>query len=180
MSARPPRGRRGTAATLVALVAVLLCAAAAVEALRLATGATTWGYRSAQLSDRLARTTLDSTAVLVTAIVLAALGLLVLLAGVVPPRRRLVELGGDDATVATGLTRRSLRRTLRAAAEDVDGIVRAPVKVGRRRVVVRATTALRHADGLADRVQAAVQGRLDDLAPTRARRLRVRLDRKES
>jgi hypothetical protein len=115
-----------------------------------------------------------------TATVLAVLGVLLLLVGLVPPRRRLVELGGDDPTVATGVTRRSLRRTLRAAAEDVDGIVRAPVTVGRRRVVVRAATSLRHTDGLAGRVQAAVQGRLDDLAPTRTRRLRVRLERKES
>ncbi|MHA3705099.1 DUF6286 domain-containing protein [Jatrophihabitans sp. YIM 134969] len=180
MSVRPPRGRRGTAATIAALLGLLVCAAGAVEALYLATTDATWGFTSSSLSDFLGRTTLGSTAVLVTAIVLAVLGVLALLAGVLPPHRRLIELDGDDATVATGLTRRSLRRTLRAAAESVDGIGDAPVTVGRRRVVVKASTALRHTDGLTDRVDTAVRNRLDDLRPRRARRVKVRLDRKES
>lgn len=180
MSVRPPRGRRGTAASVTALVGLLLCAAGAVEALYLATTDATWGYESSSVADFLADTTLGSTAVLVTAIVLAVLGLVALLAGILPARRRLVELGGDDDIVATGLTRRSLRRTLRSAAESVDGIEDAPTTVKRRKVVVRAVTSLRQTDGLADRVQTAVQSRVDDLAPRTARRVKVRLDRKES
>lgn len=180
MSTRTPRGRRGTAATLVALVGLVLCAAAAVEAIHLAAKGTTWGYRPSVVSDFLARTTLGSSTVLVTAIVLAALGLLLLLAGITPARRRLVELGGDEREVATGVTRRSLRRTVAAAARDVDGITRTSAKVGRRRITIGAVTELRRTDGLDDRVRSAVSNRLTDLSPRRARAVRVRLEKKDS
>ncbi len=180
MSTRTPRGRRGTAAVIVAFVGLVLCAAAAVEAIHLAAKGTTWGYTPTAVSDFLARTTLGSSTTLIVAIVLAGLGIVALLAGITPPRRRLVELGGDDREVATGVTRRSLRRTLAAAATDVDGITGAEAKVGRRRIKARAVTEMRQTDGLDDRVSTAVSARLADLSPRRARTVRVRLEKKES
>lgn len=180
MSVRVPRGRRGTAASVVALIGLVSCAAGAVEAVSLAANDTTYGYEPTAVSDFLSSATLGSTVALVVAIVLLVLGVLVLLAGIVPPRRRLIELGGDEKSVSTGLTRRSLRRTLRSAAERVDGVGSAPVDVTRRKVVVKARTSLRRTDGLADRVQAAVGSRLDDVQPRRSRSVRVRLDRKDA
>jgi hypothetical protein len=182
VSVRVPRGRRGTTATVVALVGLVLAAALAVEALWLAVQGTTWGFEPAGVASRLRDTRLGSTEVQVVAIVVAVVGLLLLLAAALPARRHLVELDpleADDREVATGLTRRSLRRTLTAAAVSVDGIGAAKVKVGRRRLVVQARTALRHTDGLADRVQAAVESRLADLAPRRTRAVKVRLHREE-
>ena len=179
MNVRVPRGRRGAAAIVVALVGLLLAAALAVEALWLAVQGTTWGFTPGGVAKHLRETRLGSSEVQIVAIVLAVVGLLVLLAAVLPARRHLVELDHDEAAVATGLTRRSLRRTLRAAAESVDGIAAARVKVRRRRLVVHAHTALRHTEGLADRVGVAVENRLADLAPRRSRTVRVRLHREE-
>lgn len=179
MSIRVPRGRRGATATVVALVGVLLAAALAVEALWLAVKGTTWGFTPAGVAKHLRETRLGSSEVEIVAIVAAVLGLLILLAAVLPARRHLIELDHDEADVATGLTRRSLRRTLTAAAENVDGIGSAKVTVRRRRLVVRARTALRHTEGLADRVSTAVEARLADLAPRRHRSVRVRLHREE-
>lgn len=179
-TARPPRGRRGTVAVVVALIGLLVAAAGAFEAFYLAVKGATWGYESSQVGDFLTRTTLGSTTVLVVGIVVGVVGLLLLLAAIVPPKRRLVELGGDPDGVATGIRPRSVQRTVAAAAGTVDGVSRTSANVGGRSVTVRATTTLRHTDGLADRAKAAAEARLADLAPRKVTRVKVRLERKES
>ena len=177
---RSPRGRRGAVSTLVALLAVLILAFVAVEAIWLAVHKKTWLFTARSLTDYLHRTLLDSTTVLVVAIVVAVVGLLLIVAALVPPRRRVVELADGSDQIATDLDKSSLRRTLADAAVRVDGISRARVKTRRRRVKVKVITELRHDDGLADRVEAAVTQRLTELAPRRPLSVRVHLDRKDS
>ena len=175
---RPPRGRRGTSATIVAVLVVLVCAAGATEALWLALYDTTLLVTAASVISFGRDTHLNSPLVLTVAIVAAVLGLLLLITALVPPPRRLVELSEPEPAVAVGLTRASLTRTLIAAATGIDGITHARVK-GRRHLTVVATTALRDTTGLADRVQDTVTARLSEFTPARPRTVRVRLRRKD-
>ncbi|GII01196.1 hypothetical protein Pta02_32040 [Planobispora takensis] len=67
---------------------------------------------------------------------LAALGLLMVTIAALPGRTRLVPLETGDPLTVIGLTRSGLRRTLRAAAESVDGVGRARVYLRSRQVEV--------------------------------------------
>jgi Family of unknown function (DUF6286) len=72
----------------------------------------------------------------------------------------------DTSGIDTGFTRRGVSAAVRSAVQDVDGVRSARVTVGRRRVVVTATTAARDqaaADGFRDPVSAAAQQRLAEL-----------------
>lgn len=175
---RMPRGRRGTAAVLVAVVGLVASAFAAVLAFHAAAQHRPWLVDARSVSRFGRDTTLGDTVVLVVGVVVAVVGLLLLLAALVPPRRRLVELADHGSGIAAGLTRRSLARTLAAAAQGVDGVSGASVG-GRRRLTVSATTSLRQTDGLADRVRDVVTARLTELDPARPRPVRVRLRRKD-
>ena len=176
---RSPRGRRGTAATLTASIAVLVCAAGATEAIWAASHGRPLLVSAGSVAKFGHDTTLHSTAVLAAAIAVAVVGLVLLLAAIIPPGRRLVELAEPVPAVAAGLTGRSLTRTLAAAATSVDGVSYVRIKGGRRLTVV-ATTALCDPGALGDRVRDAVTARLSDLNPAETRSVRVRLHRKES
>ncbi|GIH90143.1 DUF6286 domain-containing protein [Planobispora siamensis] len=67
---------------------------------------------------------------------LIALGLALVAIAVLPGRTRLVPLETGDPLTVIGLTRSGLRRTLRAAAESVDGVGRARVYLRSRQVEV--------------------------------------------
>ena len=175
---RMPRRRRGTAASVTALVGLLVFAAGAVFALYAAIEKSAWLVDAAAVSRWARDLTLGGTVALVAGIVATVVGLLLLLTAVVPAPRGLVELAENNTGIAAGLRRSSLARTLAAAAVGVDGISSA--KVGGRRVLtVRATTSLRMTDGLADRVQDVVERRLAHLEPAKPLRVRVTLSRKD-
>ncbi len=176
---RTPRGRRGLAAGITSAVAVLAFAATAVEAISLARHRTLLGLDVATVARFGRRTRLGDPVVEVIALVAIVLGLLLIAAALLPARRGLVELSEADTLVAVGVSRRGLRRTLAAAATRVDGIDSASVS-GRRRIAVRATTSLRNADALTDRVRDRVSGRLSELDPVTARPVRVTLKRKDA
>jgi hypothetical protein len=61
------------------------------------------------------------------------------------------------------------------AAADVDGVDRARVRAGARRVNATVRTPLREPGPLRDQVLAAINNRLTDIAPTRSPRIRVRV-----
>ena len=128
----------------------------------------------------LQQTTWSSPVVLVAGIVLAAIGVVLLLAALLPPSRHVVELVSPREGVATAITPGGLRRTLAAAAVGVDGVTEAGTRLGRRRIRVDAITRLRRTDGLSDAAAAAVQRRLQVLDLRRAKVLATRLHRKES
>ena len=176
---RTPRGRRGTLAGIVALVGLLAAALGAIEAIWAVVEHEPWLVTADSVPHYLHRTRLADSVVLVVAVVATVVGALLLIAAAAPPRRRLIELTENDATVATGIPRRSVRRTLAAAATSVDGISGAEVKVRRRRITVRTATTLRNTEGLHSRVEAAVADRLDSLTLRSARTVRVTLKQKE-
>lgn len=174
-----PRGSRPTTALLVALLATAVCAFGAVEAISLAVNHRCVGF-DVHAVTRYARTThWTATAVSAAGAIAAVLGLLVLLAGLLPPRRRVVELDTGDPHLAVGIPAASLRRTLHARVTAIDGISRARIR-GRRRLTITATAGLRDTGGLAEAIQTAATDQLAAAAPVRRLRVRVRLRRKDS
>jgi len=175
---RMPRGSRPVTAFVVALLAACGCAFVAVQAISLAAHRRTLGF-SVHAVTSFGRTThWNDTVVLVAGIAAAVIGLGLLLAGLLPPRRRVVELAAGDPSLAAGLPRSSLRHSLRAAITGIDGVSTARLR-GRRRVTVVATTSMRDTAGLAEAIQAAATRHLDGLAPRRPHTVRVRLKRRE-
>lgn len=177
---RFPRGRRGTASVLVALLVIAVAGAAGYLAVMAALNRPVTVVDTAPFIDFIRTTAYDSTGALITGIVLAVLGLIVLATVVVPADRRVEELTGPDPDVAAAITRTGLRRTLTAAAVDIDGVSNATARIGTRRVRLDAVTPLRRIDGLQDTTAAAVTSRLDRLQLRRSRVLSARLHQKDT
>jgi hypothetical protein len=121
----------------------------------------------------------DDPAALATAAVACALGVVLIARALTPGRSRLIALASGDPQTVTGITRAGLRRYLAAAATGVDGIARARVGLGHRRVRVQAASPLRDARGLSSQVEHAVTDRLEQLAPLRPLRVRASVRRRE-
>jgi hypothetical protein len=172
------RPRRLVPGVLVAAVLAAAGILGAVQAVSAAFGRPVWKVPHRYFAGPLQDTHWDGTATLAVAAAVAFIGLLLLLAGVIPGRPRAIPLASGDESVVIGVPRRSLRRSLARLAEDVDGIDRARVRTRRRSIVVRATTRLRDTAGLRESVHTAVQDRLAALDPLWPPRLKVRLRRK--
>lgn len=121
----------------------------------------------------------DDVLVLAVASFLATLGLLLLLLALKPGRLRAIPLRSEDAHVVLGIARPGLRRYVARAAQSVDGIDRARVKVRRHRVRVRAVSPLHDVAGLTDQVRGAVDERIGALAPLHRPHLHVTVRHRE-
>ncbi|MFC6882745.1 DUF6286 domain-containing protein, partial [Actinomadura yumaensis] len=119
--------------------------------------------------------------VLAIAGAVALVGLLFLLAGLLPGRSGIVPLHGEHRDLVMGITRRGLKGAAKSAAREVDGVTGVR-KVGlrRHRVIVHADTAMRTPGGLDEDVRRAVQRRLDGLGPLPRRRAVAHVTYRES
>ena len=158
------RPRRGLAAAIVALVLCGAGALTAVVAIQMLLGERPWiSY------DWVARTLHDThwpdTAVLIGGITLSVLGLLVLLAAVLPGRPTVLPLRDHESGLDSGASRRSFRGTLRVAAASVDGVSAARLSLGRRKVRAAVRTNRVTTAGLDDAVRTAVEHRLAQIGP---------------
>jgi hypothetical protein len=175
---RMPRGSRPATALVAALLATCACAFGAAQAISLAAHGRTLWFDVHDVT-RFGRTThWNATVVLAVAIAAVVIGLGLLLAGLLPPRRRIVESSSGDAGLAIGLSHSSLRRSLHAAVTGIDGVSTARVR-GRRRLTVTATTTLRDGTSLTEAIQATADRQLTALAPNRPHTVRVRLKRRD-
>jgi len=173
VQARMPRGSRPVTAFVAALLATCVCAFAAVQAISLGLHHRTLGF-SVHAITRLGRTThWDAPAVLTAGIAAAVIGIGLLAAGLLPPRRRVTELAAADPRLAAGIPPAGLRRALRAAVTGIDGITAARLR-GRRHLTITATTGLHDTTGLAEAIQATAAQRLALLARPPAVRVRLR------
>ena len=166
--AQLPRRRRSGLASFVGLVIVALCVLGAIAAIQIAQdhdrtvlGEASW------VAERLRTRDWSDVGVLVAGIVCAALGFLLLLAGLFPARRPFVRLVDPDEHTIAGITRAGLVRDLSAVAAGVDGVSSARAKVGRKRVRVTVRSALRDSSGLREAVHEAVRQRVESLQPER-------------
>ncbi|MEU4513374.1 DUF6286 domain-containing protein [Nonomuraea wenchangensis] len=110
-----------------------------------------------------------------TALALAGAGTLMLLLAVVPGRSRLVPVETTDPLIVIGITRRGLRRTLRAAAQQVPGVLRAHVRLRRRTIEVTVVTEAESSGSMLRQVGTAVGDRLAGVGTLAASEVVVRL-----
>ncbi|MFC6081837.1 DUF6286 domain-containing protein [Sphaerisporangium aureirubrum] len=162
--------------TIPAIVVAALLAAAAILTLVGAIAATagspvrlpalerTMGWAAANWAD---------PATLVASSLACLAGLVLLGFGLIPGRPRLIPLASADPNSVVGITPGAARRHLASVADQVDGVSRARVRLGRRRLDVRVTTPLREPGDLPERVTATMEHHLEELAPLRPPRVRV-------
>jgi Family of unknown function (DUF6286) len=164
-----------------AVTAVLLTAAALATAIAAVAAATRGRAQQPPLTwlTPLGRARWDDPATLITAAVACLLGLLLLALALTPGRPRLIALASEDPQTVTGITRAGLRRHLATVAVGVDGVSRARVRLGRRRVQVKAATPLRDARELPGQVTQALTTRLEELRPLRPVRVHVNVRERE-
>ncbi|MEU3164277.1 DUF6286 domain-containing protein [Streptosporangium sp. NPDC006930] len=107
-----------------------------------------------------------------------AVGLVMLALAALPGRSRLVPLEAGDPHMVIGITRSGLRRTLREAAESVEEVNGARVRLTSRIVEVTVFTDAERTGPVLRRVGAAVGDRLAGLGAMCAGEVVVRLRRK--
>lgn len=161
---------------LVALVLAVFGIVLAVEAVVTVFGSNPVlvDWRPAYRSGR--TDTWDSTIVRTVAVVVTVVGLILLLLELKPRRVRRLRVSSQDPNTDAAVTRAGLRSALRRAAEGVDGITRASVKVGRRTAKVTAQSRggqAQLASGLDAEVREAVTDRLAALQLRRPPRPRT-------
>ncbi|ATE55787.1 DUF6286 domain-containing protein [Actinosynnema pretiosum] len=160
--------RRSAPAVLVALAVLAACAVVTTVAARRILGLTPW-IETGALFAALHGARWTDPVVTLAAAACALLGAVLLLCALLPGAPTVVPLRDDDPdverAVSSGVTRRSLRRALRATAASVDGVNAAGLVLTRRAVSATVTTDRTSTAGLADAVRAAVEERLDRLGP---------------
>lgn len=177
------RARRATAAVCAALLVTVTGTLTAAVAIANLPGARLDAAPLVRGQAQLHRLTWQQPGVLAVAAVIAAVGLVLFLAAVVPGRFRMEPLRGYDPRLAGALSRAALRRSLALAATNVPGITRAQVRLTarfRRKAVIRAATHYRNPANLAELVRVAANTRLGRIEPLRSRRVIVRLSWRKS
>jgi len=112
------------------------------------------------------------------ALVPILLGLLLVLLALIPGRPRLIPVRTGDKDLIIGMRPRGFAHALTHAAEQVQGVDRARVRVLGRTAHVKAVSFLRDTTGLEDAVRQAVTGRIATLNPVRDHSVRVKLREK--
>ncbi|MFI7640891.1 DUF6286 domain-containing protein [Nonomuraea sp. NPDC049400] len=115
-----------------------------------------------------------STAALVT----VGVGTLMLLLAIVPGRSGLVPVETSDPLIVIGITRSGLRRTLRAAAQQVAGVNKAQVRLRRRTIEVTIVTQAESSGSMLRQIGTAVGDRLAGVGTLGTGEVVVRLRRK--
>ena len=148
---RFPRGRRTTAAVIVAIMLLLLAGYAAWQAILVQLGRQPYPLDAAVISANLNQTPWNHLAVTITGVVLALIGLWLLVLALTPARPTLLELREPHPDVVTGIRPADVRRALDGAAERIDGISSARTVLGRRTVTTTVTSPLGNPAGLTER-----------------------------
>jgi len=165
---RPRRSWPAVITGFLILIVAVVAAAEVISALAgsplrlIPVGAAT-GYADA--------TTWSAPSVQIASAVLALIGLALIVAALTPGRGHWTALRTDDPALVVGLTRPALRRAVAAAAHDVSGVDAVHVTVRGNRLRVHVRTGMRESAGLPAEVTAAVERRLEQLAPLRSLRI---------
>ncbi|QFY06817.1 hypothetical protein GBF35_09025 [Nonomuraea phyllanthi] len=112
------------------------------------------------------------------ALAVAGAGTLMLALAVVPGRSRLVPVETSDPLIVIGITRPGLRRTLRAAAQQVPGVIGARVRLRNRTIEVTVMTESESSGSMLRQVGTAVGDRLAGLGTLGTGEVVVRLREK--
>jgi hypothetical protein len=171
-AARAFRPRRVVPAVLVS---VLLAAAAIVTLIRAVAATAGSPVRVPALERAMGWVAANwaDPATLVASALACLVGLWLLMLGLTPGRPRLIPLASPDPDSTVGITRGAVRRRLAAVADQMDGVSRARVRLGRRRLDVTVSTPLREPGDLRERVAVTLGHHLEELAPLRPPQVRV-------
>lgn len=176
--ARAPRfwAVRRIPAALVALIllggaGLLLYDVAAVRADR-----TAMAWRR-ELADALATRPLDNAWVLAGAALAVLLGVWLLILAATPGLRAVLPMRRDHTDVRAGLDREAAALTLRDRAMEVSGVQSVGVRMGRKKVAVRAVSHFRELDEVRADVESVLRTGIDDLGLARPPELTVRVGR---
>ena len=168
------RPRRSAAAVLTAVVLLAACVLVATVAIQTILGETPLiGYRAA--ADALHTTRWADLVPLIAGGVAAVLGLVLLLAAVLPGKPTVLPLRDEETAFESGASRKSYRSTLRTAASDVDGVNAAVVSLGSRKIAAVVRTDRTTTEGLADAVRASLDRRLDQIVPEARPELKIKI-----
>lgn len=168
------RPRRSGLATATAVVVLAACVLVTVVAIQMIIGERPWiRYDSVATALHDARWDAVGTAVVGGAV--ALVGLVLLVAAVVPGRPAVLPLAGDEPDLDSGANRRSTRAALRATASGVDGVRSAKLRLTGGRVVAAVRTDRVDPAGIDEAVRAALSRRLDQITPERRPSVRVRV-----
>ncbi|MEV7006050.1 DUF6286 domain-containing protein [Streptosporangium sp. NPDC051022] len=172
---RPERNPAGVVAALLAS-AGLAAAAGVTAGLAMGSPLGRMPYRS--LAEGVGALRWSDPGVFAAALAAMAAGGLLLALAALPGRSRLVPLESADSKTVIGLTRAGLRRTLRAAAESVDEVGRARVRLGSRTIEVTVFTDADRTGHLLRQVGTVVGDRLTALGAMCGGEVVVRLRRR--
>jgi hypothetical protein len=170
------RPRRTVPATVTALVLLSVCVLTAISVIQiLADQRPLISY--AAIADLAHTTHWNSLAVLTASGLVMLIGLILLLTAILPGRPTVFPLRATDtgAPIDAGASRRSMRSTLRAAANAVDGVTTTTLKLRRGTVTAVVRTHRTTPEGLAEAVRAAIDHRLDQISPAARPAVRVRV-----
>jgi hypothetical protein len=170
------RPRRAIPAAATALVLLSVCVLAAISVIQLLTNQRPL-VSYAAIADLAHTTRWDSLVVAIASGVVMLTGLILLLAAILPGRPTVIPLLATDtgASIDAGASRRSLRSTLRAAANAVDGVTSTTLTLRRRTVTAVVRTHRTTPEGLTEAVRAAISHRLDQISPATRPAVRVRV-----
>jgi hypothetical protein len=168
------RPRRSLPASLVALALLAAMVLIAVACVQLLVGGPPV-LPFAAMADYGRSLHWDQPVTLMLGGVAAAVGLLLLGCAWIPGKPTVLALAGREGQTEAGATRASLRRVLSSAADGVDGVAKARIRIGKRQIRAKVSTGLRDATGICDQVRTALEERLAAIAPRRRFRLRVRV-----
>ena len=153
------RPRRSVPAVLTALVLLAVCAVVTTAlAQRLLGERPVLSYDT--VAARVHDTSWNELPVLVGGGAAVLAGCVLLAAAVLRGRPVALALAAAEG-IDAGTPRHGLERSLRAAAEEVDGVAGARLRQGRRKVRVKVRTNRTNRDGLADAVRTAVEKRIE-------------------
>ncbi len=172
---RQPRRRRVVLAVVAALILGGAGATVAVDvvAVQLAGHSLVWPYE--QIATNLRSATWTQSSVLAVAIAAVVVGVLLILAALLPGKRKLLTVTTVRPDEWVGVGRRSVRRALGSSAADVDGVGSADVRLRRRKARIDVVTPLRDPLDLRARVTTAAEHRIEQIRLVRPPALTVRV-----
>ncbi|WP_017570096.1 DUF6286 domain-containing protein [Nocardiopsis halotolerans] len=165
------RPRRSWPAVITGLVILVVAVVAAAEVISALAGSPLRLFPVGAASGYATTTTWSMPSVQIASAVLALIGLALIVAALAPGRGRWTALRTDDPALVVGLTRPALRRAVAAAAEEVSGVDVVHVTMRGNRIRVHVRTGMRESAGMPAEVTAAVERRLEELAPLRSMRI---------
>ncbi|WP_433253320.1 DUF6286 domain-containing protein [Streptosporangium sp. CA-135522] len=177
-SLRLLRPGRTPAGVLVALTASVSLSVATGVAAGLLTGSAFGRMPYRQFAAWVGEAKWSDHLSLALSLVVVMAGALLLGLAVLPGRTRLVPLESADPRMVMGMTRAGLRRTLREAAQSVNDVDRARVRLGRRNVEITVVGDTDRTGLLLRQVGAAVGDRMASLGAVCGGEVVVRLRRR--